>query len=252
MDKKLDNVGYRGGPRLRADQALSFYAQQLHRQRPIGSLITLSAGSVPFDLSTAQQWEAGLGACSSTASGEWTLAAYHITKEEAAHPRHPHIRRPAVQVGEQISKGLGGARWRCELGVGLERQRQRHGARRPSSTTSPRTWGASAGRNGNTPADVPEPSRGNLWLSWQVIPQVRGSMAACAMSASSSATTSTPPASVLPSYTRGRTAGLEWRLRANLALNLQVFNAFDKRLRDQQPTGPISASSAARGPSSCG
>jgi iron complex outermembrane receptor protein len=221
VNKTLDNLSYRVGVVYAPTRSLSFYAQYATGSDPIGSLITTSAGQAPFELSTGKQWEAGVKGLFLGGRGEFTLAAYKIVKDKLLMQDRQNPQQQ-VQVGQRSSKGLE-ASVSMQLGHGLTIDANGTVLDAKYDDFIENVGGRAVNRSGNTPFNVPEKS-GNLWLSWSATPKFRvyGGVRYVGRQFGDNANTV-----VLPSYTV-LDGGAEYRLRDNLAVNLQVFNAADK------------------------
>ncbi|HTI66718.1 MAG TPA: TonB-dependent siderophore receptor [Caulobacteraceae bacterium] len=223
VNKTLQNTSWRLGAVYQPTPNLSLYAQYATGSDHLGSLVTMSAGQVPFELSTGHQYEAGVKGLFLGGRGEWTVAAYKIVKNKLL-TRVSTSPTLTQQVGRRSSKGLE-ASVAVQLGGGwsLDANGTVLEARYDDFTDF--VSGVGVSRNGKTPPNVPEKS-GNLWLSWRIVPAVRlyGGVRYVGRQYGDNANSA---ALILPAYTVVD-AGLEWRLRDNLALNAQLFNAFDE------------------------
>ena len=223
VNKSLEDTGWRVGTVYAPTASLSFYAQYVTGADPLGSLITTSASQVPFELSTGHQVEAGVKGLFLGGRGEWTFAAYKIVKNKllTRDRANPAL---SVQVGQRSSKGLE-ASVSVQLGRGwsLDANGTVLQARFDDFTES--VGGVPTSRNGLTPPNAPEQS-GNVWLSWAFAPQWRvyGGVRYVGRQFGDNADTASL---ILPSYTVAD-AGVEWKIRPNLSLNAQLFNAFDR------------------------
>lgn len=229
IDKDLSATTWRIGAVYQPTPNLSFYAQYATGADHVGSLITVSGSQVPFELSTGRQYEAGVKGLFFGGKGEWTLAAYHITKNKLL-ARVANAPTLTQQVGQRSSKGLEaslamalGGGWSFDAnGTVLEAKYDDFNDFVPAAGGRPATV---ISRNGKTPPNVPQ-TTGNLWLSWQVVPAVRlfGGVRYVGKQYGDNANTA---ALILPSYTVVD-AGAEWKIRENLALTGQLFNGFDE------------------------
>lgn len=223
VDKTLENTSWRAGIVYAATPALSFYGQYATGADPLGSFITTSTGQVPFELSTGKQWEAGVKALFLGGRGEATFAAFRIVKEKLLSPdrQNPTL---IQQVGQRSSKGLE-ASLSLQLGGGwaVDANGSILDAQFDDFTEVVRGVGVS--RDGLTPASTPEKTA-NLWLSWTPVEKLRlyGGVRYVGRQFGDNAETA---ALVLPGYAVVD-AGAEWRFTPNLALNVQLFNAFDE------------------------
>jgi iron complex outermembrane receptor protein len=223
VDKDLEATSWRVGAVYQPIQSLSFYAQYATGSDPLGSLITTSASQVPFELSTGHQYEAGVKGLFLGGRGEWTFAAYKIVKNKLL-TRVSTSPALTQQVGQRSSQGLE-ASVALQLGGGWSLDANGTVLDADYDDFTDFVSGVGVSRNGKTPPNVPEKT-GNLWLSWQIVPQVRiyGGVRYVGKQYGDNANTA---ARILPSYTVVD-GGVEWRLRDNLTLNGQLFNAFDE------------------------
>ncbi|OYX29867.1 MAG: hypothetical protein B7Y99_12465 [Caulobacterales bacterium 32-69-10] len=224
VDKGLNATTWRIGAVYQPTTTLSFYAQYATGADHLGSLITTSAGQVPFELSTGRQYEAGVKGLFLSGRGEWTFAAYKIVKNKLL-TRVSNSPTLTQQVGERSSKGLE-ASVALQLGGGwsIDANGTVLDARYDDFTDF--VSGVGVSRNGKTPPNVPE-TAGNLWLSWQIVPAFRVFAGARYVGKQYGDNANTKSL-ILPSYTVVD-AGVEWRIRDHLALTGQLFNAFDEQ-----------------------
>jgi iron complex outermembrane receptor protein len=223
VDKTLENTSWRVGVVYAPTPALSFYGQFATGADPLGSLITTSAGQVPFDLSTGRQWEAGVKALFLGGRGEATFAAFHVVKEKllTRDRQNPNLQQ---QVGQRSAKGLE-ASVSVQLGGGWAIDANGTILDAEYDDFSELVGETAISRNGMTPPNTPEKSA-NLWLSWTPIEQLKfyGGVRYVGRQYGDNAESANL---VLPSYTVVD-AGAEWRFTRDLALNVQLFNGFDE------------------------
>ena len=139
FDTTFNNVGWRIGTVYDLLPTLSVYGQYAEAADPIGSLLLLSPANKDFKLSKGRQVEVGVKQTFWDDKGQWTLAAYHIRKDNLVtrDPNDPTLR---IQVGEQSSRGLEATlgveltpAWRVDLNAAVLRalrRLQRIGQRR--------------------------------------------------------------------------------------------------------------------------
>jgi iron complex outermembrane receptor protein len=223
VNKALENTSWRVGAVYQPTRSLSLYAQYATGADHLGSLITTSAGQVPFELSTGRQYEAGVKGLFLGGRGEWTFAAYKIVKEKLL-TRVSNSPTQTQQVGQRSAKGLE-ASLAVQLGGGWSLDANGTVLDAEYDDFTDFVSGVGVSRNGRTPPNVPQQS-GNLWLSWAFAPawRVYGGVRYVGKQYGDNANSASL---VLPSYTVAD-AGVEWRLRENLTLNAQLFNAFDE------------------------
>lgn len=223
VNKALTATSWRIGAVYQPTPTLSIYGQYATGADALGSLITTSAGQVPYDLSTGRQAEAGLKGQIAGGRGEWTLAAYKIVKKKLL-TRVSTSPTLTQQVGERSAAGLeASASFQLGAGWSLDANGTVLNAKYDDFTDF--VSGVGVSRNGNTPPNVPETS-GNLWLSWQVTPAVRvyGGARYVGKQYGDNANTASL---VLPSYTVGD-AGIDWRVRDNVSITAQIYNLTDE------------------------
>lgn len=224
VDKSLHYTAWRAGVVYQPTSNLSLYAQYATGADPLGSLITTSASQVPFDLATGRQYEAGVKGLFLDGKAQWTFAAYKIVKK---HLLTRDLNNPTqqIQVGQQSSKGLE-ASLAVQLAPGVSLDANGTVLDAQFDDFFENVGGVPVSRKGKTPNNTPTESA-NLWLSWQIVPQVRlyGGVRYVGKQYGDNAETA---AAILPSYTVAD-AGVEWSIRPNLTLNAQLFNAFDRK-----------------------
>lgn len=223
VDKSLHYTAWRVGAVYQPTSSISLYAQYATGADPLGSLITTSAGQVPFTLATGRQYEAGVKGSFLDGKGQWTFAAYKIVKKNLL-TRDLNNPTQQIQVGQQSSKGLeASVSLQLIPGVSLDANGTVLDAQFDDFFEA--VGGRAVSRAGKTPNNTPTESA-NLWLSWQIVPQVRiyGGVRYVGKQYGDNAET---VAAILPSYTVAD-AGVEWSIKPNLTLNAQLFNAFDR------------------------
>ena len=218
----FNNVGWRVGTVYDVLPDLSVYGQYAEAADPVGSLLLLSPANKDFQLSKGRQLEIGVKQAFWQGKGQWTLAAYHIRKNNLVtrDPNDPALR---VQVGQQSSRGVEATlgvelspAWRLDLNAAALRARY--------DDFNESVNGVSVSRNGNVPTDVPE-RVANAWLSWKFAPRWTASAgvryvgkryadAANRLEMAGYATTN---------------LALLWEPRRDLSLALRAFNVFDRQ-----------------------
>lgn len=220
--RDYSNVGYRLGAVYLLRPGTALYAQFSKAADPPRSLLTLSPANSVYGLSKGRQVEAGIKQSLPGHAGEWTLAAYHIRKDNliTRDPANPSL---SVQVGEQSSRGV-----EATLALALTRTVRLDAnaallrARYDDFTES--LSGAAVSRRGKVPTDVPQ-RLANLWLSWDLLPDwtVSGGLRHVGKRHADNANTLK-----LPAYTTTDLA-LQWRVQPATSVTLRGFNVFDKR-----------------------
>ena len=217
-----NNVGWRLGTVYDVLPTVAVYAQYAQAADPIGSLLLLSPANKGYELSQGKQVEIGVKQTFWDNKGQWTLAAYHITKNNLVtrDPNDPALR---IQVGEQSSRGIEATlgveltpAWRLDLNAVALR------ARYDDFTES--AGGVAVSRNGNVPTDVPE-RVANAWLSWKFAPQWTASAGVRYVGKRYADAANRLE---MAGYTTTNLA-LQWEPRRDLSLALRAFNVFDRQ-----------------------
>ncbi|WP_454674185.1 TonB-dependent receptor [Achromobacter pestifer] len=216
------NIGWRLGTVYDVLPTLSVYGQYAQAADPIGSLLLLSPANKDYELSQGKQIEIGVKQTFWDNKGQWTLAAYHITKNNLVtrDPNDPALR---IQVGEQSSRGLEATlgveltpTWRVDLNAVALR------ARYDDFTES--VGGVAVSRNGNVPTDVPE-RVANAWVSWKFAPTWTASAGVRYVGKRYADAANRLE---MAGYTTTNLA-LQWEPRRDLSLALRAFNVFDRQ-----------------------
>ncbi|WP_312511923.1 TonB-dependent receptor [Massilia sp.] len=221
-DKTFTNVGWRLGSVFQVTPALALYGQYARAADPVGALLLLSPANSDFDSATGRQFEIGVKGVLPEKRGEWTLAAYDISKSnlltrDAADPAR------SIQVGRRSSRGIEATLdlvlapgWRLEANASLLRAR--------FDDFSEAAGGALVSRVGNTPPDVPR-RLANAWLSWDFAPQWSASAGLRHVGARHA-----DNANLLrmPAYST-TDLSLRWKAAPRTTLVLRASNLFDKR-----------------------
>ncbi|RYE42231.1 MAG: TonB-dependent receptor [Hyphomicrobiales bacterium] len=221
FDRSYSNTGWRLGTVYQLQPTLSVYAQFSKAADPVSGLLMLSTANAAFDASTGQQFEVGVKQSFLEGKGDWTLAAYRITKNNllTRDPANPSLR---VQVGERSSKGIEATlslqpTRAVQLDANVAVLRARYDDFRES------VGGVAVSRNGNVPTDVPE-RVANVWVGWKFATDwtLSGGLRHVGKRYADNANTLK-----LPAYTTADLA-LQWKATADTTLTLRSFNAFDK------------------------
>ncbi|CAB3845061.1 TonB-dependent receptor [Achromobacter deleyi] len=222
FDTTFNNVGWRIGTVYDVLPTLSVYGQYAEAADPIGSLLLLSPANKDFELSKGRQVEVGVKQTFWDNKGQWTLAAYHIRKNNLVtrDPNDPSLR---IQVGEQSSRGLEATlgveltpAWRVDLNAAVLRARY--------DDFSDSVNGTAVSRAGNVPTDVPE-RVANAWVSWKFAPQWTASAGVRYVGRRFADAANTLE---MAGYTTTNLA-LQWEPRRDLTLALRAFNVFDRQ-----------------------
>lgn len=161
-DKQFTPETWRVGAVFDLTADTSLYAQTSRGTDPITNLLGLNLANGEFDLTRSRQAEIGIKQTLQNLKGEWSLAAYHIAKDNiiTQDPVTPSI---SVQGGQQSSRGIEFSttlypveHWRLDFNAAL--LNARYDELREGST--------GISRAGNTPTNVPE-KVANAWLYYQ-------------------------------------------------------------------------------------
>ncbi|WP_084651334.1 TonB-dependent receptor [Ottowia thiooxydans] len=215
------NTGWRLGTVYKLTPSTSLYAQASKAADPVSGLLMLSAANAAFDVSTGKQFEVGVKQTFWEGKGEWTLAAYSITKNNllTRDPANPSLR---VQVGQRSSKGVEGTlSMRVTKALQLDANVALLKARYDDFRES--VGGVAVSRNGNVPTDVPE-RVANVWVGWKLAPAWTLSSGLRHVGKRYADNANTLK---LPGYTTVDVA-LQWKATADTTLTLRGFNVFDK------------------------
>ena len=215
------NTGWRLGSVYLLQPTLAVYAQIAKAADPVAGLLMLSPANSAFDVSTGRQLEVGLKQSFWNKTGDWTLAAYVIKKNNllARDPTNPALR---VQVGERSARGVEGTlslplakTLQLDANVALLR------ARYDDFIES--AGGVAVSRAGKVPTDVPQ-RLANAWLGWTFLPDWTASAGLRHVGKRYADNANTL---ALPAYTTTDLA-LQWRAAPATTLTLRGFNVFDK------------------------
>ncbi|HLS19376.1 MAG TPA: TonB-dependent receptor, partial [Paracoccaceae bacterium] len=215
--RNLSSVNWRIGAVYNPIPDVALYAQYSRAHEPIGNVLSLAESQADLKLTKAQQQEIGVKFSFLDGRGDATLSAYRIVKNDllARDPDDPNITR---QIGQQSSKGI-------EAAIGFDVtptfRIDANGA-----LLSPRydDYVQEAGNfSGNRPPNAPRHVV-NIWGSWEFAP---GWTARAGAHHVAEAFTNAANTTTRPSYTIVN-AGLQWKPRENLSLDLNVYNLTDK------------------------
>ncbi len=197
---------------------VSLYGQYATSTEGVSNLLTLNASQQQWQLTTAKQSEVGIKQQFLDDRGEWTLAAYHIVKNNllSSDPANPTVQQ---QIGQQSSDGIEAT---LELSLPYAVQLSANAAWVRAEYDE--FASGSQSYRGNTPVDVPRRSA-NLWLRKDFAERFTAGAGARYVDSryADNANTST-----VPSYTVVD-ATFDWHLQADLTLGLQVNNLFDRQ-----------------------
>lgn len=217
FSRNLSSVNWRVGAVYNPIPEVALYAQYSRAHEPIGNVLSLAQSQADLKLTEAQQQEIGVKFNFLDGKGDATLAAYRIVKNDllARDPDDPSVTR---QIGQQSSKGIEAA-----LGFDLtpSLRLDANGA-----LLSPRydDYVQPGGDfSGNRPPNAPRHVV-NIWGSWAFAP---GWTARAGAHHVGGVYTNDSNTTTRPSYTVVN-AGLQWKPRENLSLDLNVYNLTDK------------------------
>ncbi|WP_414441455.1 TonB-dependent receptor [Burkholderia sp. 22PA0106] len=217
FDKTFGHTSWRTGLVFSLTPDVSLYGQYTTGTDGVGSLITLSKSSSAFNLSTGEQWEAGLKQAFAGGRGSWTLAFYQIVKRNilSADPQNPG---QTIQVGKQSSRGV---EWTgaLQLPHGLSIDANAAFLRARYDNFDESVGGASVSRAGNVPINIPQQTA-NLWVDWAFAP---GWRAGAGLRYVGRRYGDTANSVHLPSYTL-LDASASWRATKDLTLSLYLHN----------------------------
>lgn len=219
LDKTLHNTTWRMGAVYQPAPSVSLYAQYATAVDPLGSLVTFAPSQAQFRNATGKQVEAGVKAGFLDGRGSFTLAAYRIVKKNLL------IRDPdnltsttPLQVGRRSARGLE-ASLTLDLpqGFGIDANAAILDARYDEFNAGGTSY------NGNTPPGVPE-TTANLWLRYDPAPRLRAmaGLRHVGRTFSDNANSVRVPAYAVVDM------GASYAVTDNAALNLRIYNLFDK------------------------
>lgn len=221
FSRRFSDIGWRIGTVYELTPNLALYAQYSEAADPVGGLLMLSPANADFDMSKGRQVEIGLKQSFWEGRGEWTLAAYHIRKNNLI-TRDPTDPGRSVQVGERSSRGIEASLavafaqdWKLEANATMLRAR--------FDDFSESVGGMAVSRNGMVPPNVPE-RLANLWLSWNFQP---GWTAMAGLRYVGRRYADNANTLELPSYTTTDLA-LRWDVDKDTTLVARGYNVFDK------------------------
>lgn len=222
FDRSYSNTGWRLGTVYQLRPQLSLYAQLAQAADPVAGLLMLSPANAAFDAARGRQLEVGLKQSFWQGRGDWTLAAYQITKNNLL-TRDPADPARRVPVGERSSRGLEAtlslqATRALQIDANLALLRARY------DDFSESAGGAVVSRNGKVPTDVPQ-RVANVWVGWKLQPDwtLSGGLRHVGQRYADNANTLK-----LPAYTTADLA-LQWQAGESTTLTLRGFNVFDQR-----------------------
>lgn len=219
LDKTLRNVTWRMGAVYQPLPTLSIYGQYATAVDPLGSLITFNILQGAFKNTTGDQVEAGVKASFLDGRGSATFAAYRIVKKNLLVRDPDDLNSPnLLQVGQRSAKGLE-ASLALDLagGFGIDANGTILDARFDEFNAGGIPY------NGNTPPNVPEMTA-NLWLTYSPDErlQMQAGLRHVGRTYSDNANIYRVPAYAVIDV------GVSYALTANVAVNVRIYNLFDK------------------------
>jgi iron complex outermembrane receptor protein len=212
----LRNTTWRVGGVYQPIPTLSLYAQYSTGVDPLGTLTTFSGSQTAFSNAKGDQVEAGVKYSFLDGRGTATFAAYRIVKKNLLIQRTPTS--PILQAGQRSSKGLeASVSFELPYGFGVDANGTVLKARYDDFVSG------GTSDTGNRPAGIPQTSA-NLALRWNAFDrfQARTELRYVGDSYSDDANRFR-----LPAYTV-LDAGISYALTTNIAVDLRVYNLFDK------------------------
>lgn len=221
FERTYADFGWRMGTVYDLTPELALYAQYSVAADPVGGMLLLSPANSQFEMSKGKQLEVGLKQSFWEGSGEWTLAAYHIKKNNLL-SRDPADLALRIQVGEQSSRGVEASLavtpargWRVEANASILRAR--------FDDFQEASGGVVVSRQGNVPPNVAQ-RLANVWVSWNFQP---GWTAMAGLRYVGKRYADNANSLELPSYTTTDLA-LRWDVDKDTTITARGFNIFDK------------------------
>lgn len=170
VSKVYSPISWRVGTVYEIANSVNLYAQFSKAVDPVANICCISAAQVQFALSAGKQVEGGIKGSLLNGRLEWTLAGYHISKNNLLipSPSNPNI---TIQVGGQSSYG-GEAMLSLLVVPGLRLQANGTLLHAKYDDFSERVGSIVVSRAGNRPVGVPDRS-GNLWAIWDANSQLQ-------------------------------------------------------------------------------
>jgi iron complex outermembrane receptor protein len=212
--KTLHHTTWRIGAVYQPTPKLSFYAQYATAVDPLGTLTTYSTSASQFQLTNAKgrQVEAGVKTLFLDGMGSFTLAAYRLVKTNLFTQTRPNGQ--IDQVGQRSAQGIEASlALTLPAGFGIN----------ANGTILNANFDDFTGFEDNTPPGVPEQAA-ILELSWTGMQglQLRGDLRYVGRRFSDNANQFRVPAYTVVDLSA------TYALTQNLALDVRVFNLFDK------------------------
>lgn len=214
-------VSWRGGIVYSIHPDLSVYGQYSTATDVIGNVISNTATRLALEPTVGRQFEVGIKQSFWNERGQWTVAGYHIVKDNllAPDPLNPGT---TLQIGQQSSRGVEGTlAVALPAGVAIDASVAMLDARYDEFAQN--VGGMLVSRSGNTPRNIPE-RLANLWFTWNAPGdwQLRGGIQHVGDRFWNHANSGT-----VPGYTVVD-AGLRRRLTERVDIDVRLNNLFDE------------------------
>lgn len=222
FEKTYSAPSWRVGAVYNPIENLSLYGQYSTAVDPVTNLITMTGVNRDFSLSTGKQVEVGIKQQLAGGRAEWTLAAYHIVKNNllARDPQNPANTNP-LQIGQQSSRGIeASAGLKVTDTIRLDANVAWLRAKYDDFTQV--VGGRAVNYAGNVPNNVPQ-IVSNIWATWAFAP---GWSANAGIQLVGDTWADDANTLVRPAYNVVN-AGLMWKPDTRQTLALRVYNLFD-------------------------
>lgn len=218
FDKTYDATSWRTGLVWNVSESWVLYGSLATSTEPPAQITTLGLANAGFDLTDSDQIE--IGAKGSASWGEWTLAAYDISRTNLL-SRDPLDPNRLLQIGEQVAQGVE-ASLRLDLSERLRLEASGSVLDAEFARFDERVGTGLVSRAGNVPTAVPE-RMGTAWLHFQALDSLQLSLGARGVGRSPANTANTL---WLPGYATVD-LGARWESAAG-TFGLRVRNVADR------------------------
>ncbi|MBA1275688.1 TonB-dependent receptor [Stutzerimonas azotifigens] len=219
--RSLSGGNWRAGLVFALTDELSLYGQYATSQDGINNLISLTPSQQQMALTRARQAEFGLKQSFWQSRGQWTLAAFQITKKRLL--SQTAANEPTQQIGQQSSEGLE-ASLELAMARGWHLSANASLLRAEYDDFSEAVGGALISRDGNTPVGVPRRTA-NLWVSKRIGADLDAGLG---LRYVDKRYADTANIGSLPGYTV-LDANLEWAATRDIRIGLEAYNLLDRR-----------------------
>ncbi|MCL6250691.1 TonB-dependent receptor [Altererythrobacter sp. KTW20L] len=212
--KNLNSTTWRVGAVYQPSENLSFYGQYATAVDPLGSLTTFATSAQQYQLTYADgyQYEAGVKGLFMNGNGSFTLAAYRLVKQNLF--SQTVVGGAIEQVGQRSSQGIEATLdLALPAGFGLS----------ANGTVLDANFDDFTGFEDNTPPGVPQ-TAANVELRWS---DSRRLSTRANLRYVGHRFTDNANAFRVPAYTVVD-LGASYAVTSNLALDLRLYNLFDK------------------------